>query len=1081
MIKSKRAKLYVISILSAVEVIVAFSAIGNIGIGDAVVTLAIAPVLAAAMLLGPAGAGFVGLIYGITSMWKACSFFCEGVDRLFSPIESGNALHSFILAVLVRVVFGIVAGFIFRLSQRFIKDNTLVIPVASSLSLLFYAILFYTLMHYFFAGSPFYSETVLVTLLDFALNLTASVLILTILTNWLKSERMVSLFESIDENNSFGTLSRKVRFYITVIISIVVVVTCGLISLEFFNKTKNYFDHSTKRYLYYVMTSVQFYIAIVMAVFILAIVARYYAFFTLSESERTMSMINMIPGGVCIIEVEDEKLSTVFVSDGIKDLLGISREAKISTGDKDPLDYCHPEDTDMIKNWIADFDPNQEEKDDKEYREDRELFFRLRNKTKGFIWVSFSTYMGQRIGDKMRFYGVILDADNQVRRKNELELRYFEGLLANEVIAADAALSFELNLSKNKCDLEISNLSRKPAWIEDIDTVDMLFKRASERNTSMDAMLGYKKLFDRQTLLEEFEHGKSTVKFEHNFLIEDNSIRWCETRVVLFFNPENNDIEGHLNIRDIDDQKNSKIINERILSGVFEYVELINIEDDSVKMFMTKYPERFDVNMEGLTYTTILEHHLYKMVSENEVKEMRHRLSLATIVRELEKKSVYTCSFTIREKNGLDSRKMFQFQYLDRFNKRIIFTQSDITEVYNEGRYKDDILKDAVKEAEEAKSARAEFVARVSHDIRTPLNDILGLSHIAMQETDVERIREYLGKINMLGEVLHGIADDIVDKDAGERGYSELHLSPGSLSSCIADVQVMFNPQIKEKGLVFIYTPGAFMDIPLSMDKAKVRQVLGILLSNAITYTEPEGKIWLTIEQKVNKDNDNSITTRFIVKDTGVGMSEEFLKRAFEPFASESGGNGIGLSIAKKLVDVMDGIITLSSKKGEGTTALFELEFKEASYDYAGSGEAKGEYDFSGKRILLVEDNMINAEMAMILLEQAGMKVDMADNGLRAVEKFLDMPSKPRYDAILMDIQMPVLDGIKAAKSIRSLGAGYTDKVPIIAMTANAFDSDVNEAVEAGMNRYITKPINPKELFKILDEEMGRSGIVSED
>lgn len=1075
MIKSKRAKLYVISILSAVEVIVAFSAIGNIGIGDAVVTLAIAPVLAAAMLLGPVDAGFVGLIYGITSMWKACSFFCEGVDKLFSPIESGNALHSIILAVVVRVVFGIVAGFIFQRAQKTIKDKTLIIPVAASLSLLFYAMLFYTLMNYLFAGSPLYSETVLVTLLDFALNLTASVVFLTILIKWLKSERMVSLFESIDENNSFELLNRKLKFYVTAVISAVVVITCGLVSLEFFNKTKDYFDHSSKRYLYYIMTSVQFYIAILMAVFILAIVVRYYAFFTLSESERTMSMINMIPGGVCIIEVEDEKLSAVFVSDGIKDLLGIDRDAKINFANKDPLDYCHPEDTEMIKSWIADFNLDQDEKDE------RELFFRLRNKTKGFIWVSFSTYMGQKIDNKKRFYGVILDADNQVRRKNELELRYFEGLLANEVIAADAALSFELNLSKNKCDLEISNLPDKPAWIEDIDTVDMLFKRASERNTSMDAMLGYKKLFDRQTLLEEFEHGKSTVKFEHNFLIADNAIRWCETRVVLFFNPENNDIEGHLNIRDIDDQKNSKIINERILSGVFEYVELINIEDDSVKMFMTKYPERFDVNMTGLTYTRILEHHLYKMVDEREVQDMRQNLSLATIVRELEKKSVYTRSFTIREKNGVDSRKMFQFQYLDRFNKRIIFTQSDITDVYNEGRYKDDILKDAVKEAQEAKSARAEFVARVSHDIRTPLNDILGLSHIAMQETDIERIREYLGKINMLGEVLHGIADDIVDKDENERAYSELHLSPGALSSCISDVQVMFNPQIKEKGLVFIYTPGAFMDIPLSMDKAKVRQVLAILFSNAVTYTGAGGKIWLTVEQKVNKEHDNSIITRFIVKDTGVGMSEEFLGKAFEPFTSESGGKGIGLSIAKKLVDVMDGTLTLSSKKDVGTTAVFELEFKEANYDHTASDEVTGEFDLSGKRILLVEDNMINAEMAMILLEQEGMKVDMADNGLRAVEKFLDMPSKPRYDAVLMDIQMPVLDGIKAAKSIRSLGSGYTDSVPIIAMTANAFDSDVNEAIEAGMNRYITKPINPKELFKVLDEEMSRSGIVSED
>ena len=352
-----------------------------------------------------------------------------------------------------------------------------------------------------------------------------------------------------------------------------------------------------------------------------------------------------------------------------------------------------------------------------------------------------------------------------------------------------------------------------------------------------------------------------------------------------------------------------------------------------------------------------------------------------------------------------------------------------------------------------------------------------------MQDDNIERVREYLGKINMLGEVLRSVADDIAESNADEanRNYSELHLTPCSLSSCLSAVLIMFNLQIEEKDQVLIFNPGSFMDIPLIMDKGKIRQVLGILLSNAVNYTPNDGKIWLTVEQKVNKDNDNAIATRFIIKDTGVGMSEEFLAKAFEPFTSESGGAGIGLSIAKKLAKTLEGTITLSSKKNVGTEAVFEIEFKEAQYEHITGEENKGDYDLEGKRVLLVEDNIINAEMALILLEQAGIKVDTADNGLRAVERFLDMPSKPRYDAILMDIQMPVMDGIKATQSIRSLGAGYTDKVPIIAMTANAFSADISEAMEAGMNAYITKPINPKELLKILSEEIGKSDIVVED
>ncbi|MBR5336684.1 MAG: response regulator [Lachnospiraceae bacterium] len=1074
MVKSKRGSLYIISLLSAAEVIIAYSVLGNISIGDAVVTFAIVPVLAAAMLLGPGGGAFLGLVYGLSGMWKACSFYCEGVEKLFSPIDSGNAVYSVILAIGTRVLFGLVAGIIFRLTEKRIKEKNYRISVSASISMLVYTSVFYGLRLALFGDNILYSEDVLVTLLDFAINLTVAVVVLVLLRTWMDSEHMQSLFETMDQNNALDLLNKKLKFYVTAIISVIVVVACGLISWEFFNKTNAYFDHSTRRFTFYIMTTAQFYIAILMAVFILAVAVRYYAFFTLSESERTMSMINMIPGGVCILEADGTDLSIVFISDGIKDLLGVKRETNLALGSNDPFDYCHPEDVETIKEQLAVFDPK---------KNDFEVSFRISNRVKGFIWVTFRAYMGQRIGNKLRFYGVILDSDNQIRRKTELEQRYLEGQLSNEVVAIDAVMSFRINLSKNTCDLDICNLDEDVPWTEDIDTVDMLFKRASERNTGMDSMLGYKKLFDRKKMMEEFGVGKSSFKYEHNFLVTDTSVRWVESRASLYINPDNNDIEGYLSIRDIDDQKNTKIINERILAGVFEYVELINIEDDSVKIFMTKYPERFGTNMEGLTYTRILEHHMYKVVSNVDVDEIRRRLSLATITRELERKSIYTCAFTITDK-GIDSRKMFQFQYLDRFHKRIIFTQSDITDVYTEGKYKDDILKDAVKETEMVRAEHADFVSRVSRDIRTPLNDILGLSHIAMQDDNIERVREYLGKINMLGEVLRSIADDIAETDKGDnkRMYSELHFGPCSLSSCLAGVIVMFNPQMEEKNQLFIYNPGSFMDIPLSMDKSKVRQVLGILMSNAIKFTPNDGKIWMTIEQKVNKEHDNAIFTRFMIKDNGVGMTDEFLTRAFEPFAVESsGGAGIGLSVAKRLVDTMEGKIYLHSQKNVGTEAVVELEFKEAHYEPLAEDESDASFDLTGRKILLVEDNIINSEMAVILLEQAGLMVDVAENGLRAVERFLDMPSRPRYDAILMDIQMPVMDGIKATQSIRALGADYTDRVPIIAMTANAFSADIDEAMEAGMNAYITKPINPKELFKLLDEHIKKSGIVVED
>lgn len=1071
MIKSKRAKKYTFAVICALEIVISFSAIGYMTFGEFSLTFANIPVLLAAMLLGPWESTSLGLIFGLTSIWKASSFYCSGIDVLFSPIQSGSPINSVILAVGTRVAFGFLAGLLYKALDVRMKDKSRIITVFASTTVLIFNLSFLGVVQVLFGDTNLFTESILATLVNFAINLTVAIIVLMIVKKWIESDRVQTLFTSIEEDTSFDLLNKKMKFYITSILVVIVVVTCTLLCIEFYQKTKGFFDSGSINQFYYVMTSIQFYLSVIMSVFVMAIAVRYYAFFALYESQRNMTMINMIPGGVICMDVEGDKILSRFVSDGIKELLGIDRDAPIETENKNPLNYCHPEDVVKILEKMRNFDVN-----DPEF----EITYRVNNRKKGYIWVTLRAYMGQKIGNKLRIYGVVLDVDDQVRRNKELEQRYMDGQLANDVVASDSVCSFHINVTKNTCSFESSTLSDEDmAWCMDIVVLDELVKKTSERNTNMDSMLSFQRLFNREALLKSYEHGKTSIKFEHNFMFSDTQTAWIETRIVLMTNPNNNDIEGYLYARDIDEQKNTKIITRRILSGEFEYVELINIEDDSLKMYISRPYEDGGFEPDRLTYTQMLENHLVKIVNDVSETEVKDRMMISTVVRELDNKPIYSCAFTVNTDAG-DRRKMFQFQYLNKYRKRIIFTQSDITDVYIEDQRKADVLRNALKTAEEASAAKADFFSRVSHDLRTPLNAVIGLSTIALEENDVSKLKEYLSKISVSGEYLLGLTNDILDMAKIDNDKVKIVLAPCSISECLQDLFTILQPQLKSKEIEFIYTPGSFVDTPLIIDRDRVRQIIVNLLSNAVKFTPTGGKIWLTIEQKSTKNK--CIQTKITIKDTGIGMSKEFCKELFEPFAQENregikndSGTGLGLAIVKKLVDLMEGTISVSSELNEGTEFVVEFNFKESFREYAPEKKEQIEnYDLDGRRILLVEDNIINTEIAVIMLEKIGGKIASLDNGLKAVLEIQDNPNASRYSAILMDIQMPVLDGLKATKAIRSLDSEFAKNIPIIAMTANAFDSDVQKSIEAGMNGHISKPVKPENLYSTLFEQINK-------
>lgn len=388
-------------------------------------------------------------------------------------------------------------------------------------------------------------------------------------------------------------------------------------------------------------------------------------------------------------------------------------------------------------------------------------------------------------------------------------------------------------------------------------------------------------------------------------------------------------------------------------------------------------------------------------------------------------------------------------------------------------------LSDAVKEKEDANKAKTEFLSRMSHDIRTPLNAILGLTSKEMTSgISEEQKDEYMAQVHSSGSYLLGIINDVLDMSKIESNKMILNPEPYTLKELIATINTVIKEQCIQKHIDFEVQRSQVEVNCIIVDKVRFNQIFINLLSNAVKFTPKEGKIQFIIKH-ISFDGDYTIK-QFIVKDTGVGMSKEFLPFAFDSFSQELNkesspndlGTGLGLSIVKQLVDAMGGTISVDSEIGKGTTFIVELKAK-VSKDLVKKEQSERDLRIlRGKHILVCEDHPVNAQIAVKLLEKAGCIVDYEENGELGLKRFAQSECG-YYDAILMDIRMPVMDGIETTKAIRQTFRGDAKKVPIIAMTANAFNEDAKESISAGMNEHLSKPLEPAILYKVLIKDIG--------
>ena len=387
----------------------------------------------------------------------------------------------------------------------------------------------------------------------------------------------------------------------------------------------------------------------------------------------------------------------------------------------------------------------------------------------------------------------------------------------------------------------------------------------------------------------------------------------------------------------------------------------------------------------------------------------------------------------------------------------------------------------ALKKAEEASLAKTRFLNNMSYDIRTPMNVILGYAQLMEKELNgkgMPETLEHLEKLQQSGTLLLSIINNVLDMARIESGRMELDENYCRIEDVWKSLFAVFDEKAKKKNITLHYTMNVEHEHVLT-DVTKIKEIFVNILSNAIKYTPSGGAVMVDVAE-LPCDEPGNMIEKVRVNDTGIGMSQDYLTNIFEAFTRERNttkskiaGTGLGMSIVKKYVDLLGGTIDVESELGKGSTFTVTLMHKIADESYYVKKHIEehetGSEILEGRTILLAEDNDLNAEIAKTILENAGLKIDCVEDGIQCVNRIMEMPAGT-YDMILMDIQMPKMNGYKATQEIRHLPDRNKACIPIIAMTANAFEEDKRDAIAAGMNGHIAKPIQVDKLLSILSE-----------
>ena len=569
------------------------------------------------------------------------------------------------------------------------------------------------------------------------------------------------------------------------------------------------------------------------------------------------------------------------------------------------------------------------------------------------------------------------------------------------------------------------------------------------------------------------------IEFYHKTIPNGNGSRHFLARAIRLSNEEEHFkiILGFYSVDEIMKKEQEIELQREIIEGLGkEYFSVMAVELDKDRVFSYRESgENGKIISDfckkcGNRWSKIIPSYAKTMVADNTSGEFEKQLGLETLRSQEED---FSMTYEFKSETGIQyyQARVAYVKKIDGTRMAVVGTR-DIDSLIKKERMQEEELKKAYAVAENANKAKTEFLNNMSHDIRTPMNVILGYNQMMKSQLTEPKQLDYQKKIEQSGKLLLTIINNVLDMARIESGKMEVDENYEMVDEVVEEIISTFSSEAEERG-IHLSSSVKVTHRNILCDGTKIREIYVNLVSNAIKYTPRGGNVAITAEE-LPCEKEGYIKVKTEIKDTGIGMSKEYLPTLFDPFSREHntttgkvGGTGLGMPIVKKIVDLMGGTIQVESELGKGSRVTVILQHKLADEAYY-SGKRKAEAVTSenglkGKRILLAEDNDLNAEIAITLLQGLGLEMERVCDGIECVSR-IEQVSPDTYDLILMDIQMPNMDGYKATEKIRRLSDRRKSKIPIVAMTANAFEEDRKEAISHGMNAHIAKPIDSKKI-----------------
>ena len=768
----------------------------------------------------------------------------------------------------------------------------------------------------------------------------------------------------------------------------------------------------------------------------------------------------------CILVCDAATQEILYVTDTIKEFIPETEaEALIGKNCQELFDKC-PE-------WRG-FRFADKIRSGKEY--DLEEYFEHRKK----CWAIHGREIEFEGHKVMAHYFYDVTAEHRIR--TNLRNRYYSEITLMSDVSPYALGMYRLNLSQNKMEIPLGKMPEGMELLYPM-SVDAFFRFLAERCARKEDSENFMNMFNRRKLMHEYERGRTHFSMEHTFYMVTDQVMWITTAISTAKNVDTGDVEAVLYSVDV---FRAKIV-EELLGAVsendYDGVYLIDAKHSRAYKFsdIRRNPGG-DIKENGVEYKTLLNRLMTRVPKDSDgYFEVFEMLALENIRRELHHRSNYTVYYETTGKDGRTRHKKATFYTVDIPGDLICGTVQDISGVIENAMEREAELQDALNKVQNALNSRNSILSRLSRDIRSPLSSIIGFAEIARSEIpDDTREAVYLDNIITAGASIHTIIDDMLTLHQIDRKGVVLAPERLDLAEFFGILEAKMLPSASERGLTFSVELGNHVPQQIMADRYRLEQVLTRLLENTFDYNANGGNVRLLVTEQ--KRESNRTTLRFAISDSSTGVNAEYLSSIFEPVdpkvivqVDSPDQLDLGLTLAKSNVAAMGGRVEAQSLDDQGSCVTVTMTFP-ISYDRNETftrlpAETSRKYSFKRGRVLLVDDHKISLEIGVKMLEKAGLDVDTAMNGEEALDAF--RKAEGAYDLILMDIQMPLVDGLEATRKIRSEKNIGGDQVPIIAMTANAFEEDVKGSFAAGMNEHLTKPFSPQELYAVMSKFIG--------